>query len=46
MIAKGIIKHISHISVLLLIYNGEKFIRRKITPLLSLFEGKISSTYI
>ena len=26
MVAKGIVKHISHISILILIYNGEKFI--------------------
>ena len=27
MITKGIVKHISHISVLVLIYNDEKFIK-------------------
>ena len=40
------LQHHYHISVLLLIYNCEKFIIRNTTPLLSLFEGKISSTYI
>ncbi len=40
MVAKGIVKHISHISVLLLIYNGEKFIKGRYIPLYLSSKGK------
>ena len=40
MVAKGIVKHISHISILILIYNGEKFIKG--VELVSSFKFQVS----
>ena len=40
MVAKGIVKQISHISILILIYNGEKFIKG--VELVSSFKFQVS----